>query len=86
MNLIRRRRYPLPWLLSAIYALSPLAAGAQALGPVDGMGLPRADTGRVAVGMMAPDFTLQAFKKSPLTLSGFRGKKNVILAFYRGHW
>lgn len=64
------------------------AAGAQAraLGPVDGAGLPPLDTTRVAVGTLAPDFTLEAKDGGTVTLSQFRGKKNVILVFYRGHW
>ncbi len=34
------------------------------------------------VGDIAPDFTLIDTKRQPVTLSSFRGKKNVILAFY----
>jgi peroxiredoxin len=34
------------------------------------------------VGDMAPDFTLLADNWKPVKLSDFRGKKNVILAFY----
>ncbi len=34
------------------------------------------------VGDMAPDFTLPSTTGKPVTLSEFRGKKNVILAFY----
>ncbi|MEP7383336.1 MAG: hypothetical protein ABI910_16725 [Gemmatimonadota bacterium] len=76
-------------LLRALSALAVLAAtplGAQQLGPVDGAGLAAADTGRVHAGMLAPDFTLEAFAGSNVTLSQFRGKKTVLLAFYRGHW
>lgn len=65
------------------------AAGAQtppALGPVDGAGLPPLDTGRVAVGTVAPDFTLESKDGGTVTLSQFRGKKIVVLVFYRGHW
>lgn len=64
-------------------------AGAQArptLGPVDGAGLAPLDTGRVAVGTTAPDFTLEAKDGGPVTLSQFRGKKIAVLVFYRGHW
>lgn len=56
------------------------------LGPADGRDLPGQDTGRVAVGDAAPDFSLLAYSGDVITLSGFRGQKNVILAFYRGHW
>jgi cytochrome oxidase Cu insertion factor (SCO1/SenC/PrrC family) len=34
------------------------------------------------VGDMAPDFTLLDTKMQKITLSSFRGKKNVALAFY----
>jgi cytochrome oxidase Cu insertion factor (SCO1/SenC/PrrC family) len=34
------------------------------------------------VGEMAPDFTLLDTKRNKVTLSSFRGKKNVALAFY----
>ena len=64
-------------------------AGAQvspALGPIDGAGLPPLDTGRVAVGTTAPDFTLEAKDGGTVTLSQFRGKKLVVLVYYRGHW
>jgi len=33
-------------------------------------------------GDMAPDFTLNDQNRNPAHLSDFRGKKNVILAFY----
>lgn len=65
---------------------SPLAAQAVALGPKDGAGLAPTDTGRVTVGSLAPDFTLEALSGPPVTLSEFRGRQNIILVFYRGHW
>jgi len=34
------------------------------------------------VGDMAPDFTLPSNQNKPVKLSDFRGKKNVMLAFY----
>jgi peroxiredoxin len=34
------------------------------------------------VGDVAPDFTLQSNQSKPVKLSDYRGKKNVILAFY----
>ncbi len=34
------------------------------------------------VGDVAPDFTLPDQNRKPVKLSDFRGKKNVILAFY----
>ncbi len=35
-----------------------------------------------AVGAQAPDFTLKDQNGQPVTLSGFRGKKNVLLVFF----
>ncbi len=56
------------------------------LGPVDGHDLPGVDLDRVQVGESAPDFTLTSLAGPPVTLSSFRGVKNVVLVFYRGHW
>ncbi len=56
------------------------------LGPKDLARLPPTDTSRVAVGSEAPDFALESLTGPPVTLSQFRGKQNVILVFYRGHW
>lgn len=36
----------------------------------------------VGVGQQAPDFTLPNHHGEPVTLSSFRGKKNVVLIFY----
>jgi AhpC/TSA family protein len=43
------------------------------------------DSGMPKVGDMAPDFTLKHFEEGKLKdvkLSDYRGKKNVVLAFY----
>jgi len=37
---------------------------------------------KVKVGEQAPDFTLPDQNNKPVKLSDFRGKKNVVLAFY----
>ncbi len=60
--------------------------GPPELGPMDGRDLPREDLDRVQVGDEAPDFTLAAYSGDYLTLSQYRGQKNVVLVFYRGHW
>jgi cytochrome oxidase Cu insertion factor (SCO1/SenC/PrrC family) len=76
-------------LALALLSIAFAATGAQqrpALGPVDGAGLAPLDTGRVAVGTVAPDFTLESKDGGTVTLSQLRGKKTVILVFYRGHW
>lgn len=57
-----------------------------ALGPVDGHDLPPADLERVLAGSPAPDFTALSSTGQPITLSDYRGEKDVILFFYRGHW
>jgi cytochrome oxidase Cu insertion factor (SCO1/SenC/PrrC family) len=43
---------------------------------------PPAPKTNLKVGDMAPDFTLPNTKGEPVHLADFRGKKNVILAFY----
>ena len=65
---------------------TPTWASAGALGPKDGDGLMPTDLERVKVGDPAPDFTLEDENGKLVTLSQFRGKKYVILVFYRGHW
>ncbi len=66
--------------------LNLLSAQTPGLGPVDGHGLSPTDTGRVTVGHQAPDFTLRGLDGSRVTLSDLRGRQNVVLVFYRGHW
>jgi len=53
-----------------------LAAGAFA------QATPVASTPKLKVGDMAPDFTLPDTKGAKVKLSDFRGKNNVVLAFY----
>jgi len=56
------------------------------LGPADGLDLPGVDLERVQAGDMAPDFSAASLAGPVITLSSFRGEKNVVLFFYRGHW
>ena len=66
-----------------------LAGGTPALaqlGPKDGAGLAPTELDRVKVGQPAPDFTLEDVEGKAVTLSEFRGKKSVVLVFYRGYW
>lgn len=60
-------------------------AGAQ-LGPKDGADLAPTDLNRIKVGQPAPDFILEAADGKSIGLSDFRGKKTVVLVFYRGYW
>ncbi|OLB53705.1 MAG: hypothetical protein AUH99_01560 [Candidatus Rokubacteria bacterium 13_2_20CM_2_70_11] len=38
------------------------------------------------VGERPPDFTLPDAAGRPVSLAGYRGKKPVVLVFYRGYW
>ena len=40
----------------------------------------------LAVGELAPDFTLEDQNKNKVTLSAARLKSPVVLVFYRGYW
>jgi cytochrome oxidase Cu insertion factor (SCO1/SenC/PrrC family) len=56
------------------------------LGPKDGLNLTPTDLERIKVGQPAPDFTLENLDGKNISLSDYRGKKSVVLVFYRGHW
>ena len=43
-------------------------------------------TAPIAVGEVAPDFTLEDQSGRKVTLSDARGKSPVVLVFYRGYW
>lgn len=62
----------LPSLL-VLMAMLSFAAGAQQPAP------PKT---HLKAGDVAPDFTLSNTEGKPVKLSDFRGKKNVVLAFY----
>ncbi len=88
----------LPWMLALVGVLAVglvatlLVVGGRDMeepivfGPADGLDLAPTDLERVAVGTEAPDFTLESYAGAPETLSGYRGRQNVVLVFYRGHW
>lgn len=85
-----RRTVALPATIAlAAFALAfAPAASAQApvLGPADGHDLPATDLERVAAGTEAPLFALESFDGETVALADYRGEKNVVLVFYRGHW
>jgi len=72
-------------LCAFILSLSGLPVFAQ-LGPKDVANLAPTDLERVKVGQPAPDFTLEDASGKTISLSDFRGKKSVLLVFYRGYW
>ena len=47
---------------------------------------PRDSVLKVKVGELAPDFTLPAVRGGKVTLSQYRGKKNVVLSFVPAAW
>ena len=82
----RGLRLPVALFSFGLAACSGAGDEPVALGPADGFDLPPTDLDRVAVGSVAPDFSLRTIQGDTLTLSAFRGLQNVVLVFYRGHW
>jgi cytochrome oxidase Cu insertion factor (SCO1/SenC/PrrC family) len=64
------------------FAQQPAASPSPAATPAARPQAPPAPKTTLKVGDMAPDFTLPDTKGQPVHLADFRGKKNVILAFY----
>jgi peroxiredoxin len=56
------------------------------LGPENRAALAPMDLDRIKAGKPAPDFTLENWDEKQISLSDFRGKKSVVLVFYRGQW
>jgi peroxiredoxin len=70
---------------SRILAAALLLAMSTALFTQSTFAQTKEDSGMPKVGDMAPDFTLKHFEDNRLKdvkLSDYRGKKNVVLAFY----
>jgi hypothetical protein len=83
---MRRPTLAALWLVAMAATACSRDESRAGLGPVDGRDLPPVDTGRVAVGDLAPDFSLESYGGDVVTLSELRGQKEVILVFYRGYW
>jgi len=64
-------------VLAALLLFAALAAGLLAQQPQ-----PAVARTHLKVGDVAPDFTLLDQTRKPVKLSEYRGKKNVVLAFY----
>jgi cytochrome oxidase Cu insertion factor (SCO1/SenC/PrrC family) len=76
-----------PWIAAvSISIFITSASGFAQLGPKDGPNSPATEIDRVKVGRPAPDFSLEDVDGRTVTLSDFRGKKSVVLTFYRGYW
>ena len=67
-------------ILTAALALA-LSVGAAAQAPQQ-TPKPAVAKTHLKVGDMAPEFTLPDTTRKPVKLSDYRGKKNVVLAFY----
>jgi cytochrome oxidase Cu insertion factor (SCO1/SenC/PrrC family) len=74
------------WVLSLAFVVLSATSSLAQLGPKDGDGLRPTEIDRIKVGQPAPDFTLEDVDGKAMTLSDFRGKKSVVLVFYRGYW
>jgi peroxiredoxin (alkyl hydroperoxide reductase subunit C) len=90
---MRRVFFILLFLSAAAFSFTPLPAAAQTHSEaykdniyVTGPLKPRDSVLRVRVGQTAPDFTLPAVGGGKVTLSRFRGKKNVVLSFVPAAW
>ena len=79
--LVRSRRWP-SWVALALSTL--LLAGTAWFNFVVAR-IPGTST-VLRVGERPPDFTLPDASGRPVTLAEYRGKKPVVLVFYRGHW
>ncbi|MDT7602264.1 MAG: mycoredoxin-dependent peroxiredoxin [Acidobacteriota bacterium] len=64
------------------FAQAPAASPSPTASPAARPQAPPAPKTNLKVGDVAPDFTLPDTKGQPVHLADFRGKKNVILAFY----
>ena len=73
----------LVFTLLLVFNQAPVSAQTD---PKDEVKQPATDLDRVKVGQPAPDFTLEDSDGKKISLADYRGKKNVVLVFYRGHW
>ena len=70
-------------LIAGVLTANPLSAQ---LGPKDPTSGSATELDRIKVGQAAPDFSLENVEGQVINLSDFRGKKAVVLVFYRGYW
>ncbi len=73
------------WLTVSALALSVLLLGGAAFFNFVATRVPTGPPALV-VGQAAPDFTLPDAAGRPVRLADYRGRKPVVLVFYRGYW
>jgi hypothetical protein len=73
------------WLTVTAFAMSVLLLGAATVFNFVAMRVPLSRPALV-VGQPAPDFTLPDAAGRPATLAEYRGRRPVVLVFYRGYW
>jgi peroxiredoxin len=90
--MIIKEHFSLKWILGllAIFIWISAASGQspdfkENIYPV-GKLKPRDSVLKVKVGELAPDFTLPAVRGGKVTLSQYRGKKNVVISFVPAAW
>ena len=71
------------WMAAILFTVSGMHTTSPALERGDHRS---ARSARVLVGQEAPDFALQAPDGTTHRLTELRGKKNVVLVFFRGVW
>lgn len=76
-------RWLMAGIIAGVLAANPLSAQ---LGPKDPTSGSATEPERVKAGQAAPDFALENVDGQTVNLSDFRGKKAVVLVFYRGYW
>ena len=69
-------------LAALVFALAAAAFGQGTPAPTPTPAAPAAPPSKFKVGDVAPDFELVDTARNKVKLSDFRGKKNVVLAFY----
>lgn len=83
---MKQRLFALLFFSLAIFSVNLTATAQIKLGPKDDAKLTASDLSRVKIGEAAPDFTLENEDGKPVSLSDYKGKKTVVLVFYRGYW
>ncbi|MSP37267.1 MAG: redoxin domain-containing protein [Deltaproteobacteria bacterium] len=76
----------IPSIIAALILAGSTNLAFAQFGPKDSAPQSATEIERIKVGQAAPDFTLEDSDGKAIALSELRGKKSVILVFYRGYW